>query len=55
MDAKHESRRIGANESGTDGPKKDYVEPKLTVHGNVEDITKNIGQNNADGGQGSTL
>jgi hypothetical protein len=28
--------------------KKDYKAPKLTVHGNVEEITKYIGKNPAD-------
>ncbi|MDQ6771359.1 MAG: hypothetical protein M3Z54_15430 [Gemmatimonadota bacterium] len=55
MDREQEAKRIGANELGSDGPKRVYAEPKLTVHGNVEDITKNIGLKNTDGLTGSSI
>lgn len=40
MDQKLDSKEIGANEKGAEVAKKVYAEPKLTVHGKVEDITK---------------
>jgi hypothetical protein len=34
-------------------PKEPYASPKLIVHGNVEEITKNIGDQGNDGQIGS--
>jgi hypothetical protein len=41
MDQKQDGKEIGASEKGSEVSKKVYAEPKLTVHGKVEDITKN--------------
>lgn len=55
MDAKQDGKEIGANEKGSEVAKKVYAEPKLTVHGNVEDITKSCcPAGSGDGVYGST-
>jgi len=36
-------------------PKLPYVEPKLTAHGTVEEITGNVGTKGSDGITGSTV
>jgi hypothetical protein len=53
MDPKKDVKRVGAKEDGSDVPKKAYAEPKLTVHGKVEDITKNFAVGSGDGIYGS--
>jgi hypothetical protein len=56
MDSKKDVKRVGAKEDGSDVPKKAYAEPKLTVHGKVEDITKNFfSPGSGDGGYGSGM
>jgi hypothetical protein len=55
MDQKQDVNEIRAGEKGSAGAKKAYAEPKLTVHGNVEDITKNCcPAGSGDGVYGST-
>jgi hypothetical protein len=43
MDAKQDGKEVGAKEKGRDLAKQAYTEPKLTLHGKVEDITRNLG------------
>jgi hypothetical protein len=42
MDRTQDVKRDVANENPSGESKKVYAEPKLTVHGKVEDITRNI-------------
>ncbi|MEX2109523.1 MAG: hypothetical protein WD802_02850 [Gemmatimonadaceae bacterium] len=55
MDPKQDRKEIGANAKGSEVSKKVYAEPMLTVHGKVEDITKNCcPAGSGDGIYGST-
>lgn len=49
MSEKADCKEVGG------GDKMPYKEPKLTVHGTVNELTKNVGPNSGDGMVGSVL
>jgi hypothetical protein len=55
MEKDQAEKATSTNELRRDEPKEVYVEPKLTVHGNVEEITKAVGTKGVDGLAGSSV